>query len=144
MKRIISFAVKSLLAILIGGMLLATRLHAQNDLVMTVSIPFPFTVGALTMAPGSYQFSLVSSQFLLSIRNVKTGEEELFEARPEQGAVLKSRTGLVFRTYKRARVLNEVHFSETDTFTQVVQLRHVGRDGVKSPSPNTPVSVAQR
>ncbi|HEX4066128.1 MAG TPA: hypothetical protein VHZ09_08880 [Acidobacteriaceae bacterium] len=50
--------------ILIGSGTFAVDLQAQNDLPMTVRIPFPFIMDSHSIAPGTYQFSLVSGQFL--------------------------------------------------------------------------------
>lgn len=84
MNRLTSIAVKSLVAIVIGSGTLASNLQAQVDLSMTTSILFPFTVGTETIPPGTYQFSLSSSPFLLAVLNVKTGHEQVFFVRPEE------------------------------------------------------------
>jgi hypothetical protein len=73
MTRFTSLAAKSLVTFLIAGGTLATNLQAQSDVAITARVPFPFTVGKHSIEPGTYQFSLLTSQFLLSVVNVKPG-----------------------------------------------------------------------
>src|SRR5579863_6769248 len=77
MNRFIASFAKLLLAILIAGGTLATDLHAQSDEI-TVNVPFAFIVGTHTISPGTYRFSLMSSEFLLSVVNTKTGDKQIF------------------------------------------------------------------
>lgn len=88
MKQISSLIVKSLVSILIGSGTLAINLQAQSALAMTVGVPFPFTVGTQRMASGAYEFSLVSSEFLVSVLNVKTSTGRCFR---KPGATASSR-----------------------------------------------------
>jgi hypothetical protein len=144
MKRTTSLVLRWLVAILIGSGTLAMNLQAQSDLAMTVSIPFPYTVGTQSIAPGTYQFSLVSNQFLLSVLNVKTGSKEMFRVQPEQQLAFDPHGHLIFRKSEGRSVLNEVHFPGTDMFSEVVQRHSVGRIEAKGPSTSNSMSMAQR
>lgn len=139
MKRIPSLLIKSLITILIGSGILATNLQAQSVVAVTASIPFPFTVGAQRIEPGTYRFSLVSDQFLLSVLNVKTGDIKMFTVRPEQQRAVKQEVGLIFRNSAGGRVLNEVHFPGTDTFSELIE-----RPAQKRSLPSSAVAMAQR
>jgi hypothetical protein len=138
MKRITSLVIQSLVTILIGGGILAGNLQAQTDLAMTVSIPFPFTVGTQSIAPGTYQFSLISSQFLLSVLNVKTGDKNVFPMRPGQQHAFESHGRLIFRNSDGCSTLSEIYFPGTDRFSEVSQRHSIGR-----PSTGNSISMAR-
>lgn len=143
MTRFTSLFGKSLLALLIaGGAALPTSMQAQDDAI-TVSVPFPFTVGTQSIAPGTYRFRLVSSQFLLSVTNVKTGHEELFAVHPDRQRSVQVRGGLTFGNSAGRSILNEVHFPGTDTFSEVIE-RRASRLEAKRSTPQNSVAVAKR
>lgn len=142
MKRTSFLIVSMLVAILIGTC--TSLLSAETESEVTAEIPFPFTVGKQTIAPGTYQFSLVSGQFLLSVRNLKTGHPEMFGVRPEQEYATKPHGRLVFLRCGGSDVLNEIHFREADTFIQVRQPHCAAQTETKRVLPNDSVSVAQR
>jgi len=149
MKRISSLVIKSLIAILIVSGTLAVNLEAQSDAAITVSVPFPFTVGAQSVAPGTYRFSLDSSRlepnpFLLSVLNVKTGQMEMFAVRPERQGRFEEHGRLMFRNSAGRRVLAEVHFPGTDTFSELTQRTRADTMEAKRSSTDSSVSVAQR
>jgi hypothetical protein len=131
-----------LVAILIGT--LAISLQAETESAVTADIPFPFTVGTQTIAPGTYVFRLVSGSFLLSVRNVKSGHPEMFGVRPEQEFAAKPHGRLVFLKCGDADVLNEVHFREADIFIEVRQPHCDARIETKRVTPSAPIAVAQR
>jgi hypothetical protein len=143
MTRFKSLVVESLLMLVIGSGTLATNLQAQSDKVAAI-VPFPFTVGTQSFAPGTYEFSLVSSQFLLSVLNMKTGEMEMFDVRPERQRTLEQHGRLLFRESEGGSILNEVHFLGDRTFTEVVQRHGAGRIEAKNSSPEISIFVAQR
>jgi hypothetical protein len=137
MTRLASLFVQSLFAILIGGGILPSNLQAQNDGI-TVSVPFAFTVGSQSIAPGTYQFSLNSGHvgsigFLLSITNLKTGAMQVFDVLPERQFAIEERGRLTFRTSAGRPMLATVHFPGSDTFSEVVQ-RHDGGQREATPS----------
>jgi hypothetical protein len=144
MNRITSLVAKSLIIILMSSGSLAIDLQAQSDLPMTVSIPFAFTIGTQRIAPGTYQFSLVSGQFLLSVRNVKTVREEMYRVRPEHQRALESPGRLLFRKSEGSNVLSEVHFPDTTTFSEVIQLHDHRRVEAKRATSNISMLVGQR
>lgn len=144
MKPMMSLVVKSLVTILIGGGTLAMNLQAQTDPGMTVSIPFPFTVGTQNIAPGTYRFSESSDPFLLSVCNVQTGHEELFLLFPEQRGTFEPRGRLVFRTSEGSSILNKVQFPGSDQFSEVIQRHRGGRIEAARSSTGNSMSVAQR
>ena len=144
MTKFTSLVVTSLATLLIGSATLAINLQAQSDDAITVRVPFSFTVGTQSIAPGTYRFSLLSSQFLLSAVNVKTGDMEMFDVRPEQQRAVDQHGRLVFRNTEGSSVLNEVHFPGTGLFSEVIQRRDDRRLEAKTSSTDSSISVAQR
>lgn len=142
MTRFTSLFGKSLFALLIASGTFATNMQAQDDAI-TVSVPFPFTVGSQSIAPGTYQFSLTSSQFLLSITDLKTGHVEMFTVRPERQGTTEERGRLSFGNAASGKVLNEVHFPGTYTFSELNQ-RRAKRIEARRSSTADSESVAQR
>ena len=142
MNRIRSLVTRVL--ILAGCGTLAFNLHAQTESAVTVSVPIPFTVGTRSIAPGTYQFSLVSSSFLLSVRDVKTGNREMFMVRPEKEHSTPVRGRLIFQNCDVHCALDQIHFPGGDTFTQLIQPRGADRLEAKKSSPGASISVAQR
>lgn len=120
------------------------HLQAQDARAITANIRFPFTVGTQSIAPEIYQFSLMSSPFLLSVRNVKTGDEELFTVRPERQEHPEVHGSLTFRKSGDSDVLNEVHFPETRMFTHIIRGHGVPRTEAKRSSTCKATTVAQR
>jgi len=125
MNRFIASFAKLLLAILIAGGTLATDLHAQSDEI-TVNVPFAFIVGTHTIAPGTYRFSLMSSEFLLSVVNTKTGDKQIFDVRPELQNTPHARGRLIFRKSADRPTLCEIHFSRTETFSELIESSCLG------------------
>lgn len=144
MKRITSLVVQSLVALLIATGTLAGNLQAQTDLSMTVSVPFQFTVGTQSIAPGTYRFSLISSSFGLSVRNVKTGQERVFPLRPGQQRAFESQGRLIFRNSDGCSVLSEIYFPGTDRLSEVSQRHCAGGIEARKPPTGTSIFVAQR
>jgi hypothetical protein len=142
-RRMMTLISSSLFTILIGSGTLATRLQAQSDSAVRVNIPIAFTVGKQTMAPGTYKLSLTPDPFVLSVVNAKTGDQEMFEVRPEQGRSVEQRGRVVFHRLDGLGVLDEVHFPGADTFSQVIQ-PHFTKMEAKGSSPSNSVAVAQR
>ena len=143
MTRFTSLVAKSLITLLIGSGTFAANLHAQSD-AMIVSVPFPFIMGTQFVPPGTYRFTLVSSSFLLSVRDVKTGHEQLFPVRPVQQRALEQHGRLLFHNSEGCSVLNEVHFPGTVIFSEMIQRRAAGRIEAKGSSADSSMSVAQR
>ena len=143
MNRITSLIVTSLVTLLIGSGALAGNLQEQTDLSITASIPFPFTVGTHPIPPGTYRFSLASSQFLLSVLNVKTGHEQVFSVRPEKQRTVESRGRLVFRNSEECSALSQIHFLGTDTFTAIDPPRSVAKIEAKRLTTGNAIAITQ-
>ena len=144
MKWISSLVVKSLIAAGVVTGPAASTLLAQSNLEITAAIPFPFIVGTRSITPGSYQFTLMGSPFLLSVLNVKTGRQELFPVHPGSQQAFEPNGCLTFQKSDSSRILTDVHFPGTDTLTAVN-----GSHGVRGPQTrlcptNKPLSVVER
>jgi hypothetical protein len=144
MKLITSSVVRSLATVLIGCGTLAGNLQAQSDSSVTVSVPFPFTVGTQSIAPGTYQFRLLSSQFLLSVLNVKTGAREMFAVHPERQSAFEQQGRAVFHSSEGRSALSQIYFPGSDTFSEVSQRHEARRLEAKRSSTDNTISVAQR
>ncbi|HVT98581.1 MAG TPA: hypothetical protein VHE33_13850 [Acidobacteriaceae bacterium] len=143
MKRLSLFAVQFLAAALVGSVC-GPSLRAQSDIAITASVSHAFTIGTQTLGAGTYRFSQGSDAFLLSVINVKTGEQKLFTVLPEQHGDFAQQGYLRFRTVGESSVLSEIHFSGTDVFSAVVQKQKPERRLAKKSSAKDTVSVAQR
>lgn len=142
MTRFTSLVTRSLVALLIAGGALTMNAQEPNDAI-TVAVPFAFTAGGEGFTPGTYRFSLLSSQFLLSVTNVKTNDTEMFDVRPERQRTLEQHGRLVFRDSADRGVLDEVHFPGTDLFSQVLhrrpgKIRNMQASATGSPCPARP------
>jgi len=144
MKRIRSLVVKSLIAAVVVTGPAALTLQAQSDLEMKATIPFTFIVGTRSITPGSYQFSLMGSPFLLSVLNVKTGHQELFPVHPGSQQAFESNGCLTFQKSNSSSVLTEIHFPSADTLTQVNGPHGVPGSQTRLCSKNGPLSVVER
>ncbi len=144
MTRLSSLVIQSLVTVLIGGATLTNNLQAQIDDSITVRVPFRFTVGTETIAPGTYQFSLPYDHFLLSVINVKTGGREMFPVLPERQRGVEQRGHLLFHDSEETHVLNEIYFPGTDSFSEVVERRGPGRMEAKKSSTGNSTCLAQR
>jgi len=107
----------SFLAILIAGCTLATDLQAQNEPGLIFVVPFEFSTNGHPVPAGTYQVTLDSSQFLISIRNIKTGDKQLFNVRPEQRGTIAERGVLVFHKCGARKDLTEFHIPGTDVYS---------------------------
>jgi hypothetical protein len=119
MKRTTSDIVRSLFAILTSAGLLATA-HAQYDPGITANIPFAFSAAGHEISAGTYQFQLVNSNFLLSVRNVNTGNEQMITVHPEKDQHVASPGRLIFRVCKGHSYLKEIHVPGANIFSETV------------------------
>jgi hypothetical protein len=120
MKRMTSIVVKSLFAILISGGPLALAAHAQNDSAITANVPFAFSVGNREIAAGSYRLQLTSDRFQLSVRNVLTGNEQIFAVRPEVERKFTAEGRVMFQVCDGRIYLAEIHIPGTNRFSETV------------------------
>lgn len=119
MKRMTSLILKSLSTILVSGGLLATA-HAQYDPGITVDIPFAFSADGQQIAAGTYQLQLISSNFLLSVRNVNTGNEQFIGVHPEEDRKVTSVGRLIFQVCEGRSYLTQIHIPGGNLFSETV------------------------
>lgn len=117
MKRMTSIIVGSLFAILISVGLSITA-HAQYDPGIVVSIPFAFYANGHEITAGTYRLRLADSNFLLSVRNVNTGNEQMFHVHPETDRKVASQGRLTFQVCEGHSYLTQVHIPGSDLFSE--------------------------
>jgi hypothetical protein len=144
MKRMTSVIVKSLFAILISGGPLALGAHAQDDSAITANVPFAFSVGSQEIAAGSYKLRLTSDRFQLSVRNVLTGNEQIFAVRPEVERKFTSEGRLMFQVCDGRIYLAEIHVPGTNRFSETVSGGVGGGAGAAACSKGNSTVVALR
>jgi hypothetical protein len=143
MKRMTSLIVKSLSAVLISSGLLATA-HAQYDPGITVDIPFAFSSDGQEIAAGTYQLQLVSSNFLLSVRNVNTGNEQFIGVHPEEDRKVTSVGRLIFQVCEGHRYLTQIHIPGGNLFSETVDSRRQKDAEARTCTKDDSVTVAAR
>jgi hypothetical protein len=117
MNRVRSVMAGSLLAVLIAGAAFNAKLVAQNGPGEIFTVPFAFTADGHQIQPGTYEIRRDSTQFLMSIQNVKTGDKQLFSVRPEQRAGVSAKGLLVFHGCSDRKQLSEFHVRGTSLFS---------------------------
>lgn len=118
MKRMTSIIVTSLFAILGSSGPLAATASAQYDPGITVEVPFAFSADGHEIAAGTYELQLISSNFLMSVRNVNTGNEQLFPVHPEQDRKVESQGRLIFEVCAGHNYLKEIRVPGTNLFSE--------------------------
>ncbi|HEY2470075.1 MAG TPA: hypothetical protein VGI45_19900 [Terracidiphilus sp.] len=144
MKRITSIMAESLVAVLIAGGGFTNKLTAQNEPGAIFSVPFSFTADGYVVAAGTYEVNLVSSQYLMSIRNVDTGEKQIFTVRPEQQPAVAARGLLVFHRCGQRKDLTEFHLPGSKLYSAAISPRHGRNSEVESCSSAESMTVAAR
>jgi hypothetical protein len=94
-----------------GIFALGTQTASAQAIIATV--PFAFSAGDQPFPAGTYQFTS-QSEWCLSIRNVKGGEEKFFTVHPKQNGSRASRDGVVFHNSKGQKNLEAVYMRESD------------------------------
>ena len=117
MKRMSSIIASSLAGILVLSGTFAVKLHAQGGPGVVFNVPFAFSLDGHNIDAGNYMLNLVSDQYLLSIRNLKTGQLQFFRVEPEQQRAVEERGKLVFRGCQNHRYLAEFHIPDSDTYS---------------------------
>jgi hypothetical protein len=120
MKRFTSMMPALLLAVLMVGGASEAKLNAQDRLGEIFTVPFAFTADGHEVQAGTYEIRRDSSQFLLSIQNLKTGEKQLFSVRPEQRSVVLAMGLLVFRGCGERKELSEFHVRGTNLYSAAI------------------------
>jgi len=98
-------------AIVIVASLFTSLAHAQDGQKVIVSVPFEFSVNRLHFEAGSYEFSLASDQFGMSVISLKTGKKQYITVRPQDNFISPELGFLIFRRTGEDHYLSEVHFS---------------------------------
>lgn len=120
MKRISLNMAGMLLAIVVGGGSFGARAIAQDGTGEIFTVPFAFSADGHDIQPGTYEIRRDSSQFLLSIENVRTGEKQLFSVRPEQRAAVPAKGLLVFQRCGERQELSEFHIRGTNLYSATI------------------------
>lgn len=117
MKRIRSIIVGSLFGLLIMSSPFAARLNAQDESGAVFTVPFAFSVDGHNIDAGSYELKLVSSEYMISVRDLKTGALQFFSVHPDQQRKFETRDRLVFNGCGDHRYLTEFHIRGTNLFS---------------------------
>ena len=144
MKRMSSIIVGSLVAVLIVGGTFAAELHAQSGPGVVFSVPFAFTVDGHNVAAGNYELNLVSSEFLMSIRDRKTGKLQVFDVHPDQERSIEERGRLIFESCGDHRYLTEFHIPGTNVYSTAMSPRRLKDTEAKACPATDFVTVAAR
>jgi hypothetical protein len=144
MKRITSIIAGSLFTVLIAGGTFPTNLHAQSEPGLTFSVPFAFWTNGHHIPAGTYQVTLDSGQFLISIRNIKTGAKQLFSVRPEQRGAITERGVLVFHNCGERKDLTEFHIPGTDAYSATMTPHGAGNIEANNCRANDTMTLAAR
>lgn len=99
---------------------LATKLYAQNSEGLVFSVPFAFTADGSRIAAGTYALNLVSNEFMMSIRNLETGDTQVFSVRPEQQRAIESRGRHLFHRCGSHMDLAEFHVPGTNLYSETI------------------------
>lgn len=135
---------RSLAALLIASGSLVMNGQTIGDAIK-VDVPFAFTVGTQSMAPGTYLFSVDSGPFLLSVVNIKTGAVRMFTVHPERDKTIEDTGHLIFDKFADRHVLNEIHFRGSDEWSELTPLRDRSRmEASSATQPDHAVVMARR
>lgn len=144
MKRISSIVTGSFFAVLIvcGGC--APKMKAQSDSGAIFSVPFAFSAEGQTVAAGTYEVRRLSSPFMISIRNLETGNKEIFSVRPEEQNTVASKGLLVFHRCGQRADLTEFHIPGTNLYSATIPPRRSKTAEMETCSPDEQMTVAAR
>lgn len=129
---------------MIAGGTFTAKLHAQMEPGLLFSVPFAFSTNGHSIPAGTYQVTLDSSQFLISIRNVETGEKQFFTVRPEQQRTIASQGLLVFHRCGERKELTEFHIPGADSYSMAIPSRRAKSAEAKSCPTTDAVFLAAR
>lgn len=144
MKRITSMLTGTLFAVLFAGGAFTSTLKAQNEPGTIFTIPFAFTIEGHSVAAGTYEMKLVSNRYLLSIRNLKTGEEEFFNVLPQQQRAIATQGMLVLHGCGQREDLTEFHVAGTSNYSATISSRHSKSSELESCSADDTTTIAAR
>lgn len=144
MKQVSSVMAGLLLAVMFASGSFEARATAQDATGEIFTVPFEFTADGHEIQPGTYEIRRDSSQFLLSIQNVKTGEKQLFSVRPEQCAAVPDKGLLVFQQCGARKQLSEFHIRGTNLYGATIDSKPRKTSDLESCSRPDTVTIAAR
>jgi len=144
MKSIESIMTGVLLTGLAVGGTFGARAAAQDGTGEIFTVPFSFIADGHEIRPGTYEIRRESSQFLLSIQDVKTGEKQLFSVRPEQRSAVPENGLLVFQQCGERKQLSEFHLRGTNLYSATIDSTPRESSELESCSKPGTVTIAAR
>jgi hypothetical protein len=144
MKRVRSVMAAALMAVLLVGGGLEAKLKAQLGPGEIFTVPFAFTADGHEIQAGTYEVRRDSSEFLISIRNLKTGDKQLFSVRPEQRTSVPAEGILVFQGCGERKELSEFHIRGSNFFSATIDSRRKTSPEVEGCSHSNTVTLAAR
>jgi hypothetical protein len=144
MKRIASIIAGSLFAALFAGGALTTNAKAQTEPGVIFTVPFAFAADGYTIDAGTYEISLVSGQHLISIRNLNTGDKQIFSVRPELQRTIASQGLLVFHRCGQRKDLAEFHIPGASLYSTTIAPRHRKASELETCSSEDTTTIAAR
>ena len=133
-----------LLAILVGGGASEAKLNAQSGPGEIFTVPFAFAAQGHEIQAGTYEVRRDSSQFLITISNVKTGEKQMFSVRPEGRSAVPQKGLLVFQGCGDRKELGEFHVRGTNLYSTMIESRRKNSPEVEGCSREETVTLAAR
>lgn len=118
MKLMSSILVRSLIVVLTGGIAATIAQNMAAAQTITVTVPFAFSAGSQDFPAGTYRLSM-QSEWLLSVRNLKTGGENIFPVHPEQEDRSEQRGCLRFRSFGGRSYLAGVYVPGTNRYGEL-------------------------
>ena len=88
--------------------------HAQNG-VMTVTIPFEFTVAGKTLPSGEYLVRMEDSRLMLKIQSRDNSKAAFVAAIPVRGSGIQDESKLVFNRYGNQHFLSQIWIAGSST-----------------------------
>ena len=131
------------IAIVIGGSLLAGKVQAEVAPPITVTVPFTFSVDSQNLAAGTYQLEWLS-EWIMSMRNLNGGREQMFMVRPEQGGTPEQNGCMIFQRFEGRSYLAEVSGPETKMHSELTRHHGTKISEAKVCSLGDPTSAALR
>lgn len=144
MKRMSSIVTGSFFAVLIACGGCAPKMKAQTEQAAIFSVPFAFTTDGHQVAAGTYEVRRLSSLFLISIRNVDTGQKEIFEVRPEEQSKIPAKGLLVFHRCGQRTDLTEFHIAGNSVYSAAIPKGRARSSEMETCSSADTMTVAAR
>lgn len=144
MKRMSSIIVGSLVAVLTMSGTFVAKAHAQDGPGVIFSVPFAFTADGRNIDAGTYELNLISNKFMMSIRNLETGDMQIFSVHPEEQRAIDSKGRLIFHSCGGRLDLAEFHVPGSNLFSETMRpQRRKNMEARACPTPDL-VALAAR